>query len=492
MRNLSLACLVLACFVATLFTTSAQTQRPADPQSPDKIVISKDEVVFDLIVRDKKGKPIRDLAQSDFDIYEDGVKQDISSFRFVSSTAARADATPAKDNSTSATPTDPKVASSPRGGNEEAVSAVALVFDRLSPESRLRARDAALSYVGESVKKSELVGVFVADLSLVVLQPFTYDSAQVKAGIEKAGTHATSLYTSNNAQARAERTIVTTNLMRQQQGQPRPEPNTESIAPASALLLRNLEFYEQMQRDQLGNATAYGLLHIAAALRSLPGRKAVIFFSEGLILPPNVMESFKSVINEANHANVSFYSVDVAGLRTESKTAETRMEINSRSELRSAQLGSSQDANGPMTKDLERNEDLLRLNPDSGLGQLASQTGGFLITDSNDLKGRLQQVDEDLHSYYLMSYSSSNQKYDGHFRKIEVKLKRSGLSVQSRKGYYAIKGNFGSPVLPYEVPALAVLDNKQKPNAFPFYAGAFNFPDREAIGLTPLIVDVPL
>ena len=53
------------------------------------------------------------------------------------------------------------------------------------------------------------------------------------------------------------------------------------------------------------------------------------------------MDAFQSVINEANRGNVSFYSVDVAGLRTESKTAEARKEINSRSELRMAQLGSN-------------------------------------------------------------------------------------------------------------------------------------------------------
>ena len=64
--------------------------------------------------------------------------------------------------------------------------------------------------------------------------------------------------------------------------------------------------------------------------------------------------------------------------------------------------------------------------------------------------------------YYLLSYSSNNQKYDGHFRKIEVKLKRSGLSVQSRKGYYAIKGIFASPVLSYEAPVFAALDSKPK------------------------------
>ncbi|MCM3870059.1 MAG: hypothetical protein ND895_05110, partial [Pyrinomonadaceae bacterium] len=110
----------------------------------------------------------------------------------------------------------------------------------------------------------------------------------------------------------------------------------------------------------------------------------------------------------------------------------------------------------------------------------------------NDLKNRIQQVDEDLHSYYLLSYSSNNQKYDGHFRKIEVKLKRSGLSVQSRKGYYAIKGTFASPVLSYEAPALAALDNTPKADSFPFYAGGFSFPDQRRIGLASLMADVPI
>jgi VWFA-related protein len=149
-------------------------------------VISKDEVLFDLVVRDKKGKLIKDLAQQDFEVYEDGVKQDINSFRFVSSTVAET-ATPATNNTS--TPGDPTVTKTPGGGvtpESSGVSAVALVFDRLSPESRLRARDAALNYLGESVKKNELVGVFLTDLSVVVLQPYTYDTAQVKTGIEKS------------------------------------------------------------------------------------------------------------------------------------------------------------------------------------------------------------------------------------------------------------------------------------------------------------------
>ena len=474
------------------FTAIAQTQRPVEQQNPDRIVISKDEVPFDVVVRDKKGKLIRDLTTSDFEVYEDGVKQEITSFRFVSSAAE-----PSAPNNSQPDPANVAVSTEkPTKSNppsEASVSAVALIFDRLSPEGRLRARDAALSYLGESVKKSELVGVFLTDLSVVVLQPFTYDAQQVKAGIEKAGVYASSQFVSNSDQLRAARDVVATDLLKPNSGlEGRPAPGTEFIVPAASMALSSLERWRELQRDQQGNATTHGLLHIAASLRALPGRKAAIFFSEGLVLPASVIEAFRSVINEANRSNVSFYSIDVVGLRTESKTAETRKEINSRSEQRMAQLGNTTDPSGPMTKELERNEDILRSNPESGLGQLANDTGGFLITDTNDLKGRIQRVDEDLHSYYLLSYSPKNQKYDGHFRKIEVKLKRSGLTVQSRKGYYAIKGNFTSPVLSYEAPALAALQSTPKADLFPFYAAAFSFPDRQRLGLAPVLVDVPL
>jgi hypothetical protein len=92
----------------------------------------------------------------------------------------------------------------------------------------------------------------------------------------------------------------------------------------------------------------------------------------------------------------------------------------------------------------------------------------------------------------MLSYSSNNQKYDGRFRKIEVKLKRSGLSLQSRKGYYALKGAFASPVLSYEAPALAALSNAPKSDAFPFYVGGFSFPAGQRLGLAPIVADLPM
>ena len=159
---------------------------------------------------------------------------------------------------------------------------------------------------------------------------------------------------------------------------------------------------------------------------------------------------------------------------------------------RAAIAGSPSDGTGgPMTRDLERNEDLMRLNPESGLGQLADQTGGVLVSNTNNPGARLRQVDEDLHAYYLVSYSPSNQNFDGRFRKISLKVNRSGLDVQARKGYFAVANTYDTPVPEYEAPALALLESKTRPNAFASRVAAFDFPEAGRPGLVPVMVEVP-
>jgi len=473
-------CVVLACFIGTTLTTGIQAQRSVEQQQSSTVVVTTGEVALDVVVRDKRGRPAKDLAASDFEVYEDGVKQEVNSFRFISSTTTDTDST-SQQNRQKDQQQSPLSRNTPDNGKVPGVTAIALVFDRLTPDGRARATQAALSYLQESAKKDELFGVFLTDLLVVVLQPFTDDRQLAKSGIEKAAVHSTSSIISNREQIRKQRDEATAALLKSQMG-------GELATQPKSVSTGMLEWLEDMERDEQGNATTRGLLFVASSLRSLPGRKAVIFFSEGMILPPSVMGSFDAVINAANRNNVSIYTVDAAGLRAESKTAEQAKEMKSQADAIVASVGGSI----ADLKRLERNEDLLRLNPDSGLGQLADQTGGFLIADSNDLRTRLRKVDEDLHGYYLLNYRSNNQNYDGHFRKIEVKVKRSGLDVQTRKGYFAIKSTFNTPVLSYEAPALAALGNQPQANSFPFFARGFSFPERDRVGLAPIIADLAL
>src|SRR6185295_13076123 len=258
---------------------------------------------------------------------------------------------------------------------------------------------------------------------------------------------------------------------------------------------RILENFESLERDQQGFATINSLLAVITPMRNLPGRKTVIFFSEGLSLPPAVQAKFPSVINAANRANVSIYAIDSAGLRIESGAAEAAKEINSLAARRMQQTARGSDSiqSQPYIKALERNEDLLRLDPRSGLGQLADQTGGFLIHDTNDLKIGLQRIDDDMRAYYVLTYVPKNEDYNGQFRHITVKLTRPNVEAQTRKGYYAVESVGQFAMLDYEAPAIAALRNaRSNPSPFAFRAAAVDFPATSRPGLAMILAEAPL
>ena len=250
--------------------------------------------------------------------------------------------------------------------------------------------------------------------------------------------------------------------------------------------------YESMERDQQGYSTSNGLMAVVNSMRLMPGRKTVVFFSEGLALPSNVQAHFRAVISEANRANVSVYAMDAAGLRAQSTLDETRQEMIAAARQQIQQRGSGRDyTDGAMSKQLERNEDLLRLDPHSGLGQLAEDTGGFLIRDTNDLKSGFRRIDADMRFYYSLGYEPVSQDYDGRFRKVEVKVKRAGAKVRARKGYFAVRRTDDRPLLMFEAPALALLENAPHSNAFPTRAQGLRFPEPKRPGLVPVLVEIP-
>ncbi|MDQ3649973.1 MAG: VWA domain-containing protein [Acidobacteriota bacterium] len=505
-------CLLLVCALTTSSITSSnafgqQAQTPLSQQD-ETIRVSTAEVLLDAVVKDKRGRPVPGLAADDFEIYEDGVRQQIRSLRLVkreSDTRPSAVADPASSTGVTAatTPTTPV-----RAGLDSApgMSATALVFDRLSPEARAFARDAALSYAGEGSRSDGFVGVFNIDLSLRVAQPYTTDTRLVREAINNSGSRSSSSHASTVDQVQSLATSqealgakAAAGVAAASAGGQGNDASGQASAAGAAradqifaqMTQRSLEVFEMLQRDQQGYATTNALLAVVNSMHRLPGRKAVVFFSEGLAIPPAVQAYFRSVISTANRAGVSIYAVDAAGLRVISGNKAARDEITRLGNL-AANRGGDEQTGRPLTMGLERNEDLLRSNPQSGLGQLASETGGFLIADTNNLKDRLRQVDEDLRTYYLLSYVPQNQVYDGRFRQVEVKLKqRSGLDVQARRGYYAINANDASPVLAYEAPALAALSSQPRANAFPVYAGALSFPHATRPGLVPVIVSVP-
>ncbi|MFL6255833.1 MAG: hypothetical protein ACJ74T_12545, partial [Pyrinomonadaceae bacterium] len=127
--------LILAVAVSSAFPRAWQDPR-AGGQDEETVVVGTTEVLMDAVVKDKKGAVVKDLKASDFEVLEDGVKQEIRSFRLVTRDR-RAEETAAAVGETA--PAQPTVTRRPAPpASAHPLGAVALVFDRLSPEARVR------------------------------------------------------------------------------------------------------------------------------------------------------------------------------------------------------------------------------------------------------------------------------------------------------------------------------------------------------------------
>ncbi len=427
-------------------------QTPGAP-APPRFSVATSSVVLDVVVRDRKGGLVVDLGAADFEVREDGTRQSLESFRVMARPFAPAPAPPP-------VPSAPGVDSAAAGpGRELPTPVLAFVFDRMSATGRDMAHRAAKAYLAAAPPGGTLVGVFAIDLALHAVQPYTRDPALLPPALERAASFGNTAFASATtraesrerfeAMAQADAALTSSAQVATASGGLGSRA-TASLGAQNALtkaqaeievrLQRNLEFLE---RTQQGYATTSGLRAVVLTLARVPGRKTVVLFSEGLALPANVEPSFRALIASANEANVSFYAMDAGGLRISSPTEETGQELRQAGERRLRQMQGAGDlaVDGSLTKQLERSEDLLRLDPRSGLGQLAEQTGGFLIRDSNDAAASLRRVEEDMRFHYVLSYAPINERLDGHFRRIAVRVRRRGVNVQARKGYVANPGS---------------------------------------------------
>ena len=487
--------------VLVLCLTSAGTspraqQAPAPVRSPGAVQAATTAVLVDVVVRDKRGQPVTDLTAADFEIHEDGVLQEIGAITLYTRDssvrlATREPGAPASgDRAAAVTPTE---------APPEAV--IALVFDRLAPEARAVAHKAALGYVNQLAENPALVGVFGIDLSLSTYQTYTRDTARLRRALGEVGLRSSAQAESQAGRAReagqraaGSSSALGTLAAGGQAAAQAAQSGAGAAAPeaiAADMQRRTLETFEVLEREQQGLSATNALLAVVNGLRGRPGRKSVVLFSEGIGSAGNAGLRFRSLIDTANRANVSVYAMDAAGLRTESTSKETADTINAAVDRMLRRNPTADVAGGALTADLERAGEMTRNDPHVVLGQLTDETGGFLIRNTNDLTGGLRRIDQDMRNYYMLSYVPKNDTFDGKFRTITVNVKRPGVEVAARKGYYAVRSAGPMPVMSFEARPLALLDSTPVPNAMPIRAAALKFPEPGRLGLTPVLVSVP-
>jgi VWFA-related protein len=496
---------ILALLITATGTIVASQSPPSAPsQQGDPPYVSRaTAVLVDVVVRDKQGRPVLDLRPEDFEIFEDRVPQEIGSFTLVQRGGGIGiDVRFKQPPEQHTTVVNPGAPAPPEA--EPVPSVVALVFDTLSAEALTICQKAALDYVKMTGETDARVGVFATEPYVRVLQRYTREPALIRTAVQHlmaSGTEAASARSERLEQLRQRRAELDVSELTVSGSTVSATGNLGQAAAAIGQFeverrllqgeMRMLQAFDTLDRDHRGYGTTTALLAVLQSMAFMPGRKSVVFFSEGLPASPALQHQLQSVIESANRDNITVYAVDAGGLRVLSSTSETRKEIQAAAEERLRQSAqTSDDFGGPLSRVLERAEDVIRFDSQSGLARLAEDTGGFLLRDTNDISGAFKRIDEDMRFHYLLTYSPRNDVLDGKFRTIDVKVRRPGTTVYSRKGYRAIRAPGVAPVFSYEAPALVMLDSGALPNAFPSRASAFVFPDPQRPGLTPVVVRV--
>ncbi len=442
MRRLGIISIVLSGLPIATFVGAQQPPPPA--AATPRFPTVAEAVALDLVVRDRKGRLVTDLQPGEIEVLEDGVPQKLTLFRSI--TAGAGSATPASPTSSPSTP----VATSAVPALASARSRrVVLAFGRLGAEGRRLAQAAGDEFARRYVPDTTVTVVRI-DGGLIPVLAGSADPAAVKEAVHKATAAVGASALRPGGPVGADNSYSGQQLSRFEGG-----AGARDLAQSDSVVFVN------------------ALHGIVDDLRADAGRKTVLVFSEGFIAPPGYEQVFAELLSRANRANVSFYGIDVRGLQLTSQLDESRAALASATAL-SEQQRNAGSGGSPATRDQMTQDDVTQASVRSDavdtLANLSASTGGFLVTQTNDFGRPLARIAEDLRGYYEASYTPSAAPAPGQFRRIEVRVARKDVRVQSRSGYYT------SPPAPASAAAaLDALSAAQLPDDFEVRSRFYRF-----------------
>src|ERR1022692_3195695 len=496
--------LVAIAVIAALPAPAQQSAAPAGASQTPIVKTTVDEVVLDFIARDKKGKPVTDLKLEDLAISDNGAKQQPTSFRLVQGAEAIS-------QGGTTTKLDPL----------RQLRLVTLAFEALGDAAqRKTARTAAIDLVKGEQGANVFYSVVVIDTRLLVLQQFTSD----KDALTKAINEATSGYSATRLLPESDR--IKSDLRSYLGGQTvngADQPGAPLTAAsqsqgvaggAGAVQAKLVSVMLDMLRMDAAMASQDARLSLNAleslvrGLQSMPGRKSVLYFSSGMVLTPELDAIFHNLTSTANRANVTFYSVDTRGVMAGYGVDSRDVSTGAQNAGATDQLGSANAAAGTgggigkrndsgVSKDevkaSDNAETSSRANVQLQIRNLAEATGGFLVGESNDLRTPLRRVNEEIASYYELTYNPHIDNYDGGFHKLKLESDRKNLVLQPRNGYFALPPEARAAGLAtFELPLLKAISDAQVSHDVEFRAGAFLQQPRSDGTDLSVLVEVPL
>jgi len=482
-----------------------QTSEPAAQEPGVTIRQTVQEVVLEVMVRDARGRVVKNLKPSDLEVYEDGVRQQVQSFKFIEGREVISRIKGSEPVKQAAGPNPLK-----------AVNLVCIVFSNLDAFNKKYAVDAVREFLKSQLDPDTWVAVFNLDSVLNVLHPFTNNKAEIMEAANRASTgtgvdFASVASTVLSAAPLIEYVEVTqtgdmahggsvTSAQKIAGGELNPTAITGAdISNSQSANIQRGDLAQQHRQFGAieGMRQMEQILAMIRQLGTLPGRKSVLLLSPGLATTGDA-DFFKSMVDKANKANVTVYAIDVNGLSAElDQSQASAAALKNAATLSASQGTRTTGTMGAQNMEKMRQDDYVNdavrtTDTQATLRALSESTGGFLIGNTNDLRKPFQRLVEDVDTHYEVIYKPSSDIYDGRLRTVNVKPMRADLNVESRKGYFALPVLGSSPDLTAsEVAGLGALGLKPPPHAFEFKAAAYQFRPAAANSQNDMVFEIP-
>ena len=376
-----------------------QTPPPSADQPAVTFRVEVNYVEVDAVVTDAQGMPIANLTKNDFEIYEDGKKQDVATFSLVNIPIERAER--------------PLFASAPVEADVQSNDHIEgriylIVLDDVHTDFTRtpRVKAAATRFIETNFGTNDLAAVVYTGRAGDG-QDFTNNPRLLINAINKFTGRKLRSGTLNRIEGA------------------RVNPGTGALEPGDDI--------DQMDRAFRARSMANSIRKLSEFMAGVRGRrKTMILIGEGVDFDiyqavgqlgstaSSVLLDTHDAIAAATRGNVTIYTIDPRGLmNAESDLIEVSNTVG--------------DADGrAIANEMRLSQDSLRV--------LADATGGFAAVNRNDLNGAFDRIVTENSSYYMLGFYSTNDRRNGRYRKLEVRVNRPGLRVRNRAGYYEARG----------------------------------------------------
>lgn len=365
------------------------------------IRVGVEEVRIDAVVVDRKERQITDLTKEDFEIYQDGRRQELLSSTYIGIGHPSPTESVPERSKAPGTP----VSSAPLARAAVRRTILFLVDDASMGFQDLHfARMALRKFIETQMEPGDLVGILPTKGGDAGLRPFSSNQRALLATVD--------------------------------------------------------EMHWSNLRETPVIPIGMGILHGIRALQSMPGRKFLILLSTNVMLPPLVSEdeSYNGIADQALRAGVVIHTMDMVGL---AHTA-TRGDISEgpggfisiNPVLLSAESRGPEDQAGRMFDKMfgktagEIVYAQKRARSENRQIPFSKKTGGMFLSGSNFFVNGIGDVEEQMKGYYLLSYIPEARGVDDEkptYHRLKIRVRRSGAEVRTRDGFYGRPASWGRP-----------------------------------------------